>query len=52
MQHIRIYDELAEKMDKTRETIRTNLRILEKMHLIQRIGADKNGHWKILLKEE
>ncbi|MCQ2601834.1 MAG: Fic family protein [Treponema sp.] len=46
------YDELAEKMDKTRETIRTNLRTLEKMHLIQRIGADKNGHWKILLKEE
>ena len=37
------YDELAEKLGKTRETVRANLRILEKNGLIERVGADKNG---------
>ena len=41
------YDELAEKLGKTRETVRTNLRILEAKGLIERVGADKNGSWKI-----
>ena len=35
------YDELAEKMNKTRETVRTNLRTLEEKKLVKRIGADK-----------
>jgi fido (protein-threonine AMPylation protein)/biotin operon repressor len=44
------YSDLAEKIGKTRETIRTNLRKLEDMGLIKRIGADKNGHWIVNLK--
>lgn len=43
------YDELAEKMNKTRETVRTNLRTLEEKQLVQRIGAGKNGHWEVLI---
>lgn len=43
------YDELAEKMNKTRETVRTNLRTLEDKKLVKRIGADKNGHWDVLI---
>lgn len=45
------YNELAEKMNKTRETVRTNLRTLEEKKLVKRIGADKNGHWEILVNE-
>ncbi|MDE6244493.1 MAG: winged helix-turn-helix domain-containing protein, partial [Treponemataceae bacterium] len=43
------YDEIAGKLGKTRETVRANLRTLEKNDLIERVGADKNGHWKISL---
>ena len=43
------YDELAEKLGKTRETVRANLRTREKNGLIERVGADKNGHWNISL---
>ena len=46
------YDELAEKMNKTRETVRTNLRTLEEKKLVKRIGADKNGHWEILVNAD
>lgn len=42
------YDELAEKSGKTRETVRVNLRKLEELGLISRVGADKNGYWKII----
>lgn len=41
------YDELAERINKTRETVRKNLRSLEKKDLIERGGADKNGFWII-----
>lgn len=41
------YDELAERTGKTRETVRVNLRKLEELDLICRVGADKNGHWEI-----
>ncbi|MBQ7158043.1 MAG: Fic family protein [Treponema sp.] len=41
------YDELAARINKTRETVRTNLRALEKMDLITRNGADKNGFWNV-----
>ena len=44
------YDELAKKLNKTRETVRANLRILEDKKLIKRVGADKNGYWKVLIK--
>lgn len=43
------YDELAENLGKTRETVRVNLRKLEELGLISRVGADKNGHWRIKL---
>lgn len=46
------YDELAEKLGKTRETVRANLRILEEKSLIERVGADKNGYWKVSLPRE
>ena len=42
------YDELAEKTGKTRETVRVNLRKLEELGLIRRVGADKNGHWEMV----
>ena len=42
------YDELAEKSGKTRETVRVNLRKLEELGLISRVGADKNGYWEII----
>ena len=43
------YDDLAEKINRTRETVRVNLRKLENMNLIKRVGADKNGHWVVSL---
>lgn len=43
------YDELAAKINKTRETVRTNLRALEKLNLLSRNGADKNGFWIVHL---
>ncbi len=44
------YDELAEKSGKTRETVKVNLRKLEELGLISRVGADKNGYWEIIEK--
>ena len=44
------YDELADKMQKTRETIRENLKKLQELGLIRRVGARKNGHWEIVEK--
>lgn len=42
------YDDLAEKISRTRETVRVNLRKLEGLGIIKRVGADKNGHWEIV----
>ena len=44
------YDELAKKLNKTRETVRANLRILENKQLVKRVGSDKNGYWKVLIR--
>ncbi|SHG78882.1 Winged helix-turn-helix DNA-binding [Fibrobacter sp. UWCM] len=44
------YDKLADKMQKTRETIRENLKKLQELGLIRRVGARKNGHWEIIEK--
>ena len=43
------YDEIALRTGKTRETVRVNLRKLETLKLIKRIGADKSGHWIVLI---
>ena len=43
------YDELAARINKTRETVRTNLRALEKLNLLAHDGADKNGFWIVHL---
>lgn len=42
------YDDLAEKINRIRETVRVNLRRLEGLGIIKRVGADKNGHWEIV----
>lgn len=42
------YDELAKRLNRTRETVRVNLRKLEQLGLIKRVGADKNGHWELV----
>lgn len=42
------YDELAEKIRRTRETVRVHLRKLEEMNIIKRVGADKNGYWEVI----
>lgn len=43
------YAELSQKLTRTRETIRVNLRKLQDLQLIKRVGATKNGHWEVLL---
>ena len=44
------YDELSAKIGKTRETVRENLKKLQELGLIRRVGARKNGHWEVLDK--
>ena len=44
------YAELAQRVNRTRETVRVNLKKLQDLGLIKRIGANKNGWWQILLK--
>ncbi len=41
------YDELAEKLEKSRKTIRVNIKELKAMNLLDRIGSDKTGHWEV-----
>jgi len=42
------YEQLAEKMGKTRETIRIYInRLRSEFHLLERVGAAKNGHWVV-----
>ena len=42
------YDELSAKIGKTRETVRENLKKLQELGLIRRVGARKNGLWEVL----
>ena len=44
------YDELASLMKKHRDTVRENLKNLQELGLIRRVGARKNGHWEVLDK--
>jgi len=43
--------EIASKLNITRETVNRNMKKLQEKNIIQRIGADKNGSWKILEKK-
>ena len=40
--------ELADKLDMTIDGIDWNIRKLKKEGMLERIGPDKGGHWKIL----
>ena len=39
--------ELAEKFGVTEKTIKRDLQLLKQQNLITRVGADKNGYWKV-----
>lgn len=46
------YDELAMATNKHRDTIRGQMkRLRTEFHLIERVGSDKNGYWRILTGE-
>lgn len=40
-------DELGIKLNLSRETIKRTLRILKKLGIIERVGSNKSGYWKI-----
>ena len=46
-QHI-TYLFLANEIKKSEETIRRNIKYLVKNKLIERVGSDKSGYWKII----
>lgn len=41
-------NEIAEKLDITKVTVNRNINKLKDKNIIKRIGANKNGYWKIL----
>lgn len=41
-------NEIASKLNIARETVNRNMKKLQQKKIIQRLGADKNGSWKIL----
>lgn len=43
--------ELIEKLNVSKPTIKRDLRILSNLGFIARVGANKNGYWKILLQK-
>lgn len=42
------YDELASLTQKTRKTVMRNIGKMKEKKLIERVGSDKSGLWKIL----
>ena len=44
------YTALAEKTGYSAATIKRHIQELKKLGLIERIGSDKTGHWKIIKK--
>ena len=44
------YDDLASLTNKHRDAVRENLKKLQELGLIRRVGARKNGHWEIIEK--
>lgn len=41
------YEEMANKLGKTRETIRVHIKSLKDKGLVLRVGTPKNGHWQV-----
>jgi DNA-binding Lrp family transcriptional regulator len=41
------YSELAEKIGCSTATIKRHIQELKKMRIIERIGSDKTGFWKL-----
>lgn len=41
-------NEIASKLNIARETVNRNMKKIQEKKIIQRVGADKNGNWKIL----
>lgn len=44
------YDELASRVMLNRKNVYNNLKKLQELGLIRRVGARKNGHWEVLDK--
>ena len=44
------YDELANAVGRTRETIRIHIKSLKEKGLIVRVGSDKDGYWEVVKK--
>lgn len=44
-------EKLAEKLGKSESTIKEHLGKLQALEIIQRVGANKNGYWKVLIKK-
>ncbi|HBB13083.1 MAG TPA: hypothetical protein DCZ76_02275 [Treponema sp.] len=40
--------EIAKELSLARETVNRNMKKMQEQGIIQRIGADKNGHWKVI----
>jgi ATP-dependent DNA helicase RecG len=45
------YNELEEKLQRSRNTLRLNVNKLKALKLVQRIGSDKTGHWEVKTPE-
>ncbi len=43
------FEELAEKLSVSRRTVASDISALKKNNVIQRVGSDKNGQWKIVI---
>jgi predicted HTH transcriptional regulator len=53
MQHLKLnpranYSKLADKTAYSTATIKRHIQELKKMGIIERIGSDKTGYWKII----
>lgn len=44
------YESLAEKLNKSRNFVKRNIRQLKELGLLRRLGSNKKGHWEIVLE--
>ena len=49
-QHITI-PEMAKKMKLSERAVEKNIQHLKELELLDRVGSDKSGHWKISVNE-